>query len=338
LRRLPVSLAIAAVAVGGGYWAAKTLAPGSLAVHEAPRVSVQAAINNSASAEGSDDRIILELIDTLERRPNIAAKVRQSIRLGDDRVTGEGSFYQQGVGNQRRTRWNLTMLVAGERAFVTQAFDGEVVWTDRKLPSTRKVTRVDIGALRRQLAVNPGRAGEGAAIDAQMMSEVLARGGVSQLAAGLYRNFTFGARQSLRRGDQPVTAVIGRWRPEELERAWPGLAAMGLGEWPSHLPHHVLIYIGATDRFPYFIEYRGSDQAHLVNSPEACLPARDPMASFEFIEVQFAAAMPADVFQYTPPDNNWHDVTARLVEEVRPLPRIGPMPEASTAHREGEWR
>ena len=339
MRRLPLKLAIAAGAVGGGYWAAMTLSPlRAIAVQEAPIVAVQPASGGEQLAAGNDDRVILDMLDTLERRPNIAAKIRQSIHLGDDRITGEGVFYQQGVGNQRRTRWELTMLVAGERAFVTQVFDGEVIWTDRKLPSTRKVTRVDIGALRRQMAVSSSGGGEGAGIAGETMAELLARGGVSQLAAGLHRNFTFGPRQMLQRGNQQIVAVVGTWRPEELERAWPGLAAAAVDEWPSHLPHHVLVYVGAVDRFPYFIEYRCGAQAAIATSSEAYLPARDAMASFEFIDVQFAATMPADVFQYSPPDNSWHDITSRLVEEVRPLPRIAPAPEASTAQREGEWR
>ncbi|HEX6960286.1 MAG TPA: hypothetical protein VF175_00350 [Lacipirellula sp.] len=339
MRRLPLKLAIAAVAIGGGYWVAMTLAPlRPTAVQTSPLIPIQPASNEGAPGVGNDDQVILDMLDTLERRPNIAAKIRQSIRLRQDQVTGEGVFYQQGVGNQRRTRWELTMLVAGERAFVTQVFDGEVVWTDRRLPSTRKVTRVDIGALRRQIVASSAGAGQGAGLAGETMGELLARGGLSQLAAGLHRSFTFGPRQTLQRGNQLIVAVVGQWRPEELERAWPGLAAASLEEWPSHLPHHVLVYVGANDRFPYFIEYRGSDQAALVNTSEAYLPARDAMASFEFIDVQFAAAMPADVFQYTPPDNSWHDITSRLAEEVRPLPGVGPAPEASTAQREGERR
>jgi hypothetical protein len=334
-----VKLVMAAVAVGGGYWAAMTLAPlRATAVGEAPIVQVQPASKATAPAAGNDDQVILDMLDTLERRPNIAAKIRQSIRLEQDRVTGEGVFYQQGVGNQRRTRWELTMLVAGERAFVTQVFDGDALWTDRKLPSTRKVTRVDIGALRRQATAGSVGGAQGGGSAGDTLSELLSRGGVSQLAAGLHRYFTFGPRQTLLRGNQQIVAVVGQWRPQELERAWPGLAAAGSEEWPTHLPHHVLVYVGANDRFPYFIEYRGIDQARLAGSNEAYMPARDSMASFEFIDVQFAAAMPANVFQYTPPDNNWHDITSRLVEEVRPLPSAEPSQEAITAQREGEWR
>jgi hypothetical protein len=328
---------MAALAVGGGYWAAMLLAPvGQQEADDAPMLPLEVASidsNTKASAGGNDDQLILEVLETLERRPNIAAKLRQSVRLGDDRLSGEGTFWQQGVGNQRRTRWELTTLVAGERAFVTQVFDGELLWTDRKLPASRKVTRVDIDTLRRQLgAVTDGEGQGGFVAAGGAISELLARGGVSQLVASLHRSFSFGPRQTLRRGDRTMLAVIGRWRPEQLERLWPGAGSMAPGDWPPHLPHHVVVYVDANDRFPYFVEYRGGDQQALASSAEAYYPARDALASFEFIEVQFAAAMPADIFQFTPPDVSWHDITSRLVEELRPPPAAAP--EVNTAHRE----
>jgi hypothetical protein len=338
LRRLPVKLAMAAIAVGGGYWAAMLLAPTRpKGPHNEPVLAVEVASSGSKEppASGNDDQLILEVLETLERRPNIAAKLRQSVRLGDDRLSGEGAFWQQGVGNQRRTRWELTTLVAGERAFVTQVFDGEVVWTDRKLPSSRKVTRVDIGALRRQVG-GADLAGQGGSPAGEAMSELLARGGVSQLVASLHHSFSFGPRRTLRRGEKTMLALIGRWRPEQLERVWPGAESMAPGDWPAHLPHHAVVYVDANDRFPYFVEYRGGDQAELANAVDAYYPARDALASFEFIDVQFAAAMPADIFQYTPPDNSWHDITSRLVDELRAAPAAAP--EANTARRSGTVR
>jgi hypothetical protein len=256
--------------------------------------------------------------------------------MGDERLTGEGKFWQQGVGNQRRTRWELTTLVAGERAFLTQVYDGDVVWTDRKLPATRKVTRIDVSALRRQLAASADGAGQGGASAEQAFQELLARGGVSQLIAGLHQCFQFGPRQTLSRGQQTVFALVGRWRPEELGRIWPGLSAETAEDWPAQLPHHVVLYVDASDRFPYFIEYRGGDQADLAASAEGYAPTRHALATYEFLEVQFAAAMPVDTFEFTPPDNSWHDITARVVEEIR-RPAT-PTAEASVPRQTGSWR
>jgi hypothetical protein len=276
------------------------------------------------------------VLDTLERRPNIAAKLRQSVRIGDDRLTGEGEYWQQGSGNQRRTRWELKTLVAGETAFITQVYDGEAVWTDRQLPATRRVTRVEMSKLRRELATGDEAEEPGWGANDATMPELIARGGLSQLVAGLHESFSFGQRQTLQRGDQTVFAVIGQWRSDQLERVWPGLSPNGDGEWPAHLPHHVMLYIDVDDRFPYFVEYRGAAQAYLAASSEAYTPAQDALASFEFIDVQFASPMPADRFQYTPPENNFTDITDRVVAELRPT--AGGAPETSTARRTGSWR
>jgi hypothetical protein len=314
------------------------LAPaGRVPAEGVPKVVIERASNGSgAPAIGNDDQLILEVLETLERRPNIAAKLRQSVRLSHGRLSGEGEFWQQGVGNQRRTRWDLTMLVAGERAFVTQVFDGEVLWTDRKLPASRKVTRVDIGALRRQLGSAADGAGQGAVLAEDTMPELLARGGVSQLIASIHRCFSFGQRQALRRGDQAMFALVGRWRPDQLERLWPDAGAMAPADWPAQLPHHVVVYLDANDRFPYFVEFRGGDLAGLADSTSAYNPARDALASFEFRDVQFAAAMPADLFRYSPPDNSWQDITTRLVDELRPPQPAAP--EVNTANRSATVR
>jgi hypothetical protein len=330
-----LKLAIAALAVAGGFGGAMMLAPTDAKSPKPPVAAIAVEGAAPQGISGNEEQLVLEVLETLERRPNIAAALRQSMRLGVDRLTGEGQYWQQGVGNQRRTRWELTTLVAGERAFLTQVYDGEVVWIDRKFPAARKVTRIDVGVLRRQTAVDAESATQSAAPGA-MLPELLARGGVSQLIASLHRCFTFGSRHTLQRGNQTVLAVLGQWRPEQLEINWPGLTTANPADWPLHLPHHVLLYIDASDRFPYLIEYRGADQAYLASGGQGIYAAQDSLATYEFIDVQFAAAMPADIFEFTPPDNNWLDITARVVESLRPPP--APVTETNTARRTGTWR
>src|SRR3712207_15009 len=96
-------------------------------------------------------------------------------------------------------------------AFVTQLYDGEDLWTDRKLPGVRKMTRIDMGTVRRRLTAEPSAAGQGGS-PPDVPLELLARGGLSQLIASLQRNFSFSSPQTLRRGEQTVHAVVGSWR------------------------------------------------------------------------------------------------------------------------------
>jgi hypothetical protein len=132
-----------------------------------------------------------------------------------------------------------------------------------------------------------------------------------------------------------VHAVIGHWRPEQLQRVWPGLDVNDASQWPSHLPHHVLAYVDNDDRFPYLIEYRSSAQMGLATSAAGRLPAHRPLASFEFFDVHFATAVPARLFRFSPGEINWHDITNRVIQELRPP---APAEAESTARRQATWR
>lgn len=339
MRRFTSRLVIAVLTIGGGYWAAQTLAPLAMAPLEGekPAVPMQAptVMPVSVAAGGpSGDQLVQEVISrSLERRPNIAAKVRQLVRVGEERLRGQGTYWQQGVGNLRRTRWELETLVGSDLAYVTQVYDGEYVWTDRKLPGTRKVTRVGMEAIRRELNAQNG-AGEGGGIAG--FSDAAARGGLSQLVASLERCFTFSSPQPMQLGERTMLAVIGTWQPEQLEKEWAGLSTKPPAEWPSHLPHHVLLYIDSSELFPYLIEYRGGEDAELVTDPHGVFATRNPLALFEFLEVEyFGSTMPPNLFQYTPPDPSWHDVTSRVIEELRAASK-GASPEMT--QREGTWR
>jgi hypothetical protein len=339
LRRFTTKLVIALLAIGGGYWAARTLAPLAiepLNLAEAPAVLQTPTLTSVSVPAGgpSGDQLVQEVINrSLERRPNIAAHVRQLVRVGDERLNGKGSYWQQGLGNLRRTRWELETHVGTDPAFVTQVYDGEYVWTDRKLPGTRKVTRVGMEAIRRELSSQSG-AGQGSGIAA--FSDAAVRGGLSQLISSLARCFTFSSPQPMQLGERTMLAVIGTWRPEQLEKEWPGLSTKTPEEWPSHLPHHVLLYIDSSELFPYLIEYRGGVDAELVTDPHGVFATRDPLALFEFYDVQyFGSTMPASLFQYTPPDPSWHDVTSKVVEELRAAEA---KPPAEMTQRTGTWR
>jgi hypothetical protein len=330
---------IALAAIGGGYWAAQTLAPLALEplkVGEPTSAMLAPTVMpaNLPAGGPSGDQLVQEVISrSLERRPNISAQVRQMVRIGEEWLTGKGSYWQQGIGNLRRTRWELETRIGADAAFVTQVYDGEYVWTDRKLPGTRKVTRVGMEAIRRELN-SQSAVGQGGGIAG--FTDAAARGGLSQLVTSLARCFTFSAPQPMQVGERTMLAVIGTWRPEQLEREWSGLSTRPPADWPSHMPHHVLVYIDSSELFPYLIEYRGGEDAGLVTDPQGILATRQPLALFEFLDVEyFGSTMPASLFQYTPPDPSWHDVTSRVLEELRAAAAKG---EPEMTRRKGTWR
>lgn len=353
MRRFSRRLLIATVAIGVGYAGARVLAP--LATYPVTpdandsAIATATALTTNAAAKrtpvpttvrapagdntGDGDRLISTVLATLENRPNIAATVRQSLQFEALHLSAEGSYWQRSVGNGRRTRWDLATKVDDNTAHVTQVFDGDVVWTDRKYGDVRKISRIDVGRLKRELAAKPATAGDGTARAPELSLESLARGGLAQLVAELTRCFAFEPPQTMRRGDRIVLAVIGAWRPEPLARHWP--AALG-GDWPAHLPHHVLLHIGSDDYFPYFIEYRGGDQQSYAASQTAHFPTRDALCAIEFVDVRFDAPMDERLFQFSPGEAAFQDGTARLLEQLRPPP---PQPALEqTARRPGAWK
>ncbi|RIK79413.1 MAG: hypothetical protein DCC67_10595 [Planctomycetota bacterium] len=338
-------MAIAAVAIAGGYGGARALAPRihSLAsppadVASVPRVSESVHLPDNAAKlphadAGDGDRLMQTVVEALDMRPNIAARVRQSLRLETEWLSAEGKYWQRSVGNGRRTRWEVTTKVDDLTAHVTQVFNGDDVWTDRKTGAARKISRVDVGRIKRELGQRaaPGDDGAGGASDPAL--ERLVRGGLPQLVAELGRSFTFAPPQTMRRGDQVVLAVIGVWRPERLARHWP---SAGAGDWPAHLPHHVLVHVDSEDYFPYYIEYRAGDQQDARSSPTAHFPVRDPLSSIEFIDVRFDAPMDEQLFDFAPGDAGFQDATGRLLDQLR---SEGPPPASElAAQRPAVWQ
>ncbi|HYO25023.1 MAG TPA: hypothetical protein VEQ85_08735, partial [Lacipirellulaceae bacterium] len=286
---------------------------------------------NGGSREG--DALVARVLATLESWPNVASQFRQLLRVGDAPLTGMGEYWQQGIGNQRKTCWQWQTMVGGDRAVFIQVLDkNSCVWTDVRRPDKRTVTRVDLKRLRRDLALAPDAAGQGRGVENIDELEQLARGGLSQLVAELRRAFAFGPPSVVVEHGRSLTAVVGRWKPEALERVWPGLSDAAPGDWPSHLPHHVVIKAGQADFFPYAIEYRRGTDAALVNRAEG---ASDPLALYEFFNVRWQVTMPDRLFEFDQAELDWRDVTAEELERVRPAPRVLP---AEVAERPGTWR
>jgi hypothetical protein len=335
LRRFTSRVLVAALAVVGGYFAAQMLSQRGPA--GAP-VDDDAAAGEAAAAAvaGLDGNTLVgRVLDTLERRPNIAADFRQSLQIGDDPLSGVGEYWQQGVGNQRRTCWQWTTLVAGQSAAFAQVYDRNGhLWTDKRLSDERTVTRVDLATVRRELSLAADGAGQGGAGEDSQQLELLARGGLSQLIAELLRCFDFGPPVEATVDGRPALAVVGRWRKETLARDWPSLDAEAASDWPSQLPHHVMLLIGPVDRFPYVVEYRRASEADLANAPPS-RAADDPLARYEFFNVRYEATMPERLFEFPSTEVEWHDVTGSVVARLRPPP---PAPSDATAMRQGAWR
>ncbi len=328
MRRFPAKVFMAALAVVAGYALASLVSRVQEQGGQAQTAGTPAALETGADAgveagaeappgpvaAGAGDASILHVLDNLERwSMPFTAKIRQSVHLGDNLISGAGEYWQQGSGNLRHSALRLQSLEGEKTTTYEQVYTGKYLWTTRRVADKPEVTRVDVECLARELNLANDRLEMQS--DVRAPSVLLARGGLSQLVAQLHRCFTFDAPLPARHGDKLVDVMVGRWRPEALEREWPE-AAKG-GAWPEHLPHHVLVAMGHDNQFPYFIEYRRGSQATLAESADALEPSLDPLARYEFFEVQFAVTMPEGVFEFRFNDVKWRDVTQGEINRLK---------------------
>lgn len=319
MRRFSGRVVVAALAVVGGYAAARSLQlklPATPATPQAARSTAPAPEVLLADVPSDGDALIRSVLKALEHWPNIAAQFRQSLHIGDVLLTGTGGYWQRGIGNQRCTCWQWQTLVDGQKAMFTQIYNlnGEL-WTDARYPDSRTVTCLDVETLRRDLSAAIDAQGQGRAGPKVDELELLARGGVSQLVAQLRRSFTFGTPTVIVENGETLLAVVGRWRDDALKRDWPALDAASMAAWPEQLPHHVLVKVGRQDLFPRSIEYRRAADAALADAADA---ADDPLARYEFFDVSWTTTVPERLFEFSNVDLDWRDVTEQVFEQLRP--------------------
>jgi hypothetical protein len=284
------------------------------------------------------DQLFAQAIAQLDRRSSVSARIRHLVGMpGQQLLTGRGSYWQQGSGDELRVRFELQ--IAGQEASLLQVSNNRFLWTERRLPVGRTVTRVKLWELRADAINNSPQLGDiqpGNASWTSTPSELIAQsGGLPSMLSSLQENFTFLPPQPMRlvlssqtegqTASIPYFATVGHWRKEKLaailppkdgETAKPDEAP----QVPARLPEEVLIFFGQSDLFPYRLEYRKLQTPVAANQAGAAIPyqlAANPMVVLEFEEVQFDVAIDAGQFNYAPGDSDFTDQTESALQRIR---------------------
>ena len=259
---------------------------------------------------------LIQVLRTLEHHASIAAKVRNESHLHGQTLTGSGNYWQLRTQGKRLTRWELQTQIADQTASFVQVYDGNHLWTDRLLPSRRQVNRLDVAWLQSRLRSSH----RGQALDERqhLIQASQGQGGLGQMLGELLAHFDFQPPQSTQLNGLPVSALVGHWRPEQLQQHWPAAAQSpaDASEWPAQLPHHVLLLVGRNNLFPYVCEHRSSADTALATSLSSLRPTSYPLLRYEIFEVQTAVAISQETFQYVPGDIEWTDETALVLEAI----------------------
>ncbi len=256
-------------------------------------------------ADGND--ALTEVLQSVQRHTSISARLRHQARLFQETQFGSGYYWQQGTGDNLRTRWEMKSQIAGKIASYVQVFDGKHLWTDRRFPDDRQVRRLDTALLRSRLSK-----------DSYSLLSTTGQGGVSQMLAGLLRNFDFEQPRPTQIEGVPLYAFVGRWKPKSLLQIWPDSVRLSEEDppsWPLQIPHHALILVGQ-NKFPYVLEQRRFEDAHRANTVAGLRPVPDPMLRYEIFEVNFATHIEDSRFEFKG-NVDWKDETTLFVERLQ---------------------
>jgi hypothetical protein len=289
--------------------------------------------------------MLLQVAGQLERRASVTAGLGYAVDLGGHQLSGRGRYWQKGSGEELRLR--LELEIQGQESSLLQVSNARFLWVDRRLPTGRFVTRIDLRQLRAEPTLTASNLDEiqpGGANWSALQPELTAQsGGLPSLIAALAENFSFLPPQAMliaiesptggESTKTPVFAVVGHWKPERLpallngERDKSGDSSrerMSYAELmqtlPEQLPQEVLLLVGQADLFPYRIEYRRLETPTPIAGNGPPIPYQlsvHPMVVVQLSDVAFDAPIAVGQFDYAPGDADWVDQTAALLERLR---------------------
>jgi hypothetical protein len=297
---------------------------------KAMTTSEQSVANSHGSAQiPVGNRLIVQAAVQLERRRSVTARLNHQFFRNGQKVSGRGGYWQQGSGEDLRVR--LELHISDQDASLLQVSNSPFLWLDRRLPTGRTVTRVDL----RQLRADPILAAAsfddihpGEASWASAHSELTAQcGGLPRLLSGLGESFSFMPPQAMRLKPSadspplsiPFFAVVGHWKQEKLAALLENCGTEAVTV-PDRLPQEVLVLFGQTDLFPYRIEYRGLETPQLPTPNATPAPyqlSSNPMVVLELSDVAFDVPIAAGQFDYNSREVDWVDQTAAVLERLR---------------------
>lgn len=260
----------------------------------------------------------------LARQKSIVAKVRSRATIYDRELIGSGD-YAQGPELARLLRYELRMQVDDRVVNLLQVADGRHLWISSILKEEPEIQRIDID---RVLAALDAEAAAAGFVDPNRR---LGLGGLSQLMAGIAKDFEFKNVFRSQLDGLPMLGIEGRWKSAALETLVPKTKSKVDAGRPKtdtmrpHVPDRIVIYLGADDLFPYRFEYRRSTAAKEKTGKDldAVLdvdgPSK-PLLVLEFFQVHFDVPIEERKFQFTPGAFRVADITEKFLAARKAVP------------------
>jgi hypothetical protein len=247
----------------------------------------------TAPQPSAAQRILERTRFEVDRLEQFSARVRVRVALFDQDLIGAGTYFQTGVGQQKKLRSELRLQTGETVVSAFQVCDGRYAWSNTETFIGPMLTRVDLRRLRQRRE----QAG------AELPEELWAWGGLPKLLKQLETNFQWDQAQTgyLEADKTPAWSIRGMWRGAEYAKLVPqqaGQVAGGVLEgFPPQIPGSVTLYIRQTDYFPQRIEYRRPPLGAKGN-----VPPEDwvPCVMIEFTDIATDRPIEPATFEFQP--------------------------------------
>jgi hypothetical protein len=275
-------------------------------------VAAEPAIVAASSPQATSAQRILERTRyELDRLEQFSARVRFRVALFDQELIGAGTYFQTGVGQQKKLRSELRLQTGDTVVGALQVCDGRYVWSNTETFLGPMLTRVDLRRLRQRREQ----------LGQELPEELWAWGGMPKLLKSLETSFQWDQAQTgyLEADKSPAWSIRGMWRGEEYAKLVPqqaGQIAGGvLGGFPPQLPGSVTIYIRQKDYFPARIEYRRPPLGTKKNVPP---DEWVPCVMIEFTDIATDRPIEPGTFEFQP---GKQQEVVDLTDNLMPLPK-----------------
>ena len=259
-----------------------------------------------------------ELMQDAARRTagqsTVSARIRLRANLLGQPLIGSGTYAQLRSSRGLLLRLELAVQMGDQQTSVKQVCDDRHLWIHRRWGEVDSLSRVDLRRVEQAAQATPEP------LRADVMSSLLATGGLPKLLSQLLANFDFDAAPPRARmvGDTAVWTVVGTWQPDALRQLlpdsqkWVPKGESGLHQLPPHVPHRVVVTCGQDNLFPYRVEFNRVNEERR----SAGQPGDHTIMTVELLEVELGKELDPRQFNYNPGNAKVADQTDLFIQSL----------------------
>jgi outer membrane lipoprotein-sorting protein len=227
---------------------------------------------------------------------SIKAKLTETVALSNRKFTAHGSYFQ-GRGSDLKLRLEFQVKLGDTEGALLEVCDGQVLWTRHNVGGEIRITRRDV----RQILQAAAEHGFGD----HLITVELGFGGLPGLFAAVEDSVIFDDYKETTLDDRKWIVLEGGWKPALL-KLWQG--GKPNAPLPEYVPTRIRVYLDGESLFPRRILYLNHNAEKVLR----------PVVRLDFTEIEVDTAIPAEKFQFMPPNGIFpEDLTSQFLDRIK---------------------